>query len=348
MDESNRTPLVSEALMNYTAPPSRNRGEWFSPLTAFHMWNKRMVTEFEKFRSGGLMRARLADLLLSSFRYLFQTEVHAYAFSIAANAFLSFFPFTLILLAICRRWLHWQSAYQMVLQLLRVHLPTGSEFVIHNLVVVVQGRPRLQVVSVLMLLFTSSGVFLPLEVALNKVWGFQRNRSFLRIQGLSFILALVSGVLALCFILAITPVQAAMTFSIGRIPSKSFFTLVSRIVLEIASVPFVASIYFMIYYFLPNGKVPVARVFPAAIASGILTEVGKVVYSLTLPMFRFREVYGPFELSGTLLFWAYAGALILLFGAHLSAHMFVSNEATQLAPALDGARTTARPNNIQR
>ena len=307
------------------------------------MWKDIPAALLEKLRRGGWTRARLSGLLFPSARYLFETEVHAYAFSIAANAYLSLFPFTLILLAICRRWLHWQKAYEMVLQLLRVHLPSGSDFVVYNLMVVVQGRPRLQVLSVLMLFFTSSGVFLPLEIALNKVWGFQRNRNFLKNQGVSFTLALVSGLLALCFILAITPLQAAITFLMGWIPSRGLRTLASRAVLGIAPVPFVVSIYFMIYYFLPNGKVPVARVFPAAIATGILTEVGEVIYSRTLPMFRFREVYGPFETSATLLFWAYLGALILLFGAHLSAHMFVSNEVTTVAPASNGARTQGPP-----
>jgi YihY family inner membrane protein len=303
------------------------------------MWKDIPAAVLEKLRRSGLTRARLSGLLFPSVRYLFETEVHAYAFSIAANAYLSLFPFTLILLAICRRWLHWQKAYEMVIQLLQVHLPSGSDFVVYNLVVVVQGRPRLQLISVFMLFFTSSGVFLPLEIALNKVWGFQRNRNFLKNQGMSFTLALVSGVLALFFILALTPVQSGITLSIGRIPSKSFLALVSRIVLEVASVPFLASIYFMIYYILPNGKVPVRRVFPAAIATGILTEVGKLIYFLTLPMFRFREVYGPFALSATLLFWAYAGALILLFGAHLSAHMFVSNEAGEVRSEKIGARS---------
>jgi YihY family inner membrane protein len=307
------------------------------------MWKERVAAEWEELWRGGLTRARLADLLLPSVRYLFETEVHAYAFSIAANAYLSFFPFTLILLAICRRWLHWDNAYQMVLQLLRVHLPAGAESMIRNLVVVVQGKPRLQLVSVFMLCFTSSGVFLPLEIALNKVWGFQRNRTFLKNQGMSFILALVSGVLALSFILAITPLQEAITFLIGWIPFRSFLALVSRTVLQVASVPLVASIYFMIYYLLPNGKVPIRRVFPAAIATGIFTEVGMAIYSLTLPMFRFREVYGPYALSVTLLFWAYVAALMLLFGAHLSAHMLVSNEATQVAPAPTGVQATRRP-----
>ena len=274
------------------------------------MWNEKVTAELERLRRSGLTRADMLDAFTSSVRYLFETEVHAYAFSIAANAYLSFFPFTLIMLAICQRWLHWQNAYLMVLQLLRVHLPIGSELVIRDMVAVVHGRPRLQLVSVFMLFFTSSGVFLPLEIALNKVWGFRPNRTFLKNQGMSFFLALVSGALALSFILAITPVQSAITFSMGWMISRNFLTNLLRAVLEIASVPLVAAIYFMIYYILPNGKVPVARVLPAAIAAGILTEVGKVLYHLTLPMFRFREVYGPFELSVTLLFWAYMGAMI--------------------------------------
>ena len=297
-----------------------------------YMWKEQLGADWERLRRGGFSRAHLTDLFVSSACYLFETEVHAYAFSIAANAYLSFFPFTFILLAICRRWLHWENAYRTVLQLLAVHLPLGADSIIRNLEAVVQGRTRLQVVSVFMLFFTSSGVFLPLEIALNKVWGFRRNRTFLKNQMMSFGLALVSGVLALSFILAITPIQSGISFLIGWIPSPTFLAAVSRLVLEVASVPLVAAIYFMIYYVLPNGKVPVARVLPAAIAAGVLTELGKLVYYVTLPMFRFREVYGPFALSVTLLFWAYAGAMILLFGAHLSAHTFIPTESAPVAP----------------
>ncbi len=291
-----------------------------------------MPVNFEVLRRDRETRARLGKLLRSSVHYLFETEVHAYAFSIAANALLSFFPFSLILLAICRRWLHWAHAYQTILQLLRVNLPYGAEYVVHNLEAVVHGRSRLQLISVFMLLFTSSGVFLPLEIALNKVWGFPRNRTFLKNQGVSLALALCSGVLALAFVCALTPLEEAITFSLGWIPFKGVLTLASLSVLEIASVPLAVSILFMIYYVLPNGKVPIARVLPAAIAAGVLTEVGRVLYSLTLPLFRFRDVYGPFELSVTLLFWAYVGSLILLFGAYLSAHITIVSGASTAEP----------------
>ena len=85
---------------------------------------------------------------------------------------------------------------------------------------------------------------------------------------MSFLLALVSGALALVFVLAITPLQAAITFSMGWIPSASFVALVSNAFLAIASVPLVVSIYFLIYYLLPNGKVPVSRVLPACDCRG--------------------------------------------------------------------------------
>jgi YihY family inner membrane protein len=298
---------------------------------SFRMWNPKLASELAESGRVGLARSRVANLLLPSLRYLFATEVHAYAFSIAANAYLSFFPFTLILLAVCRRWLHWERAYQVVLQLLRIHLPAGAESVIRNLSVLVQGRPRLQLMSVFMLFFTSSGVFLPLEIALNKVWGFDRNRSFLKNQAVSFVLAFVSGGLALSYIFAATGLQWMITSGLGWIPSQGLVSTISQPVLEIASIPLAGLIFFLIYYVLPNGPVPIIRVLPAALVAGVVTEVGKFLYILTLPMFRFREVYGPFALSVTLLFWAYMGALILLFGAHLSARSFVQREFPRVA-----------------
>jgi YihY family inner membrane protein len=297
------------------------------------MWKEALVEDWERIQRRRVTPGNLVALFRPSVSYLFETEVHAYAFSIAANAYLSFFPFVLILLAICRRWLHWEKAYLMVIRILVSHLPLGTESVVRSLVAAVQGRSRLQLVSVFMLFFTVSGVFLPLEIALNKVWGFKRNRSFLKNQIVSLVLALALGIVALTFIMAVTPIQSAIDFLIGWIPSRTFVSLVSNTVVDIASVPFVASIYFVIYYFLPNGKVPIARVFPTAIATGILTEVGGVIYALTKPMVHFREVYGSFALSATLLFWAYVGSLILLFGAHLSAHMFISDVTAPAAAA---------------
>jgi hypothetical protein len=69
----------------------------------------------------------------STLRYLMQTEVHTYAFSVAANSILSFFPFIVLLLTVVHRVLHSAAMYDVVLQLLRDYLPSNKDFVIRNL-----------------------------------------------------------------------------------------------------------------------------------------------------------------------------------------------------------------------
>ena len=281
-----------------------------------------MATLTESSQSRIVLVRRFAGRLIPSLRYLMATEVHAYAFSIAANVYLSFFPFTLLLLTVCRRWLRWESAYGVILELLRIHLPKGADSIIRNLSQLAQGRPRLQLISVIVLFFTSSGVFLPLEVALNQVWSMPRNRSFLKNQAMSFFLAVTTGLMAFLSILLSTAAQWVLTLTLGWVLAPGLVGAISRVLMETLSVPLAVATCFVIYFFLPNGQVPVKQVVPAAMIGGVLTEIGKLIYMLTLPLFRFREIYGPYEVSATLLFWAYGAALMLLFGAHLSAHGF--------------------------
>jgi membrane protein len=79
------------------------------------------------------------------------------------------------------------------------------------------------------------------------------------------------------------------------------------------------AIFFLIYCLLPNGKVPARTVLPAAVITGLLSEALKYAYILALPRLNFQEVYGPFALSVSLMFWAFFSGLLLLTGAHLSA-----------------------------
>src|SRR6266478_3279182 len=136
-------------------------------------------------------------LVLSTVKYLLRTEVHTFAFSVAANAILSFFPFVLLLMTIIRRVFHSPVMYDVVVQLLRDALPAGQDFVIRNLNALVDARNRAQVASLIILLFTSTGIFMPLEVALNRIWEFPNNRSYFGNQLISLALAFTCGVLAL-------------------------------------------------------------------------------------------------------------------------------------------------------
>jgi len=263
-------------------------------------------------------RGRSQGVIASTVKYLMRTDVHTFAFSVAANSILSFFPFVVLLMTLIRRVLHSRVMYDVVVELLRDYLPAGQEFMIRNLNAMVNSRHRAQVVSLIILLVTSSGVFMPLEVALNRIWKFPNNRSYVGNQLISLGLAFGCGVLALLSI-AMTAGNVALMEFLLRGHGSGFIRLVGFVVTKLFAIAASIAIFFLIYWVLPNGKVPARAVLPTAVIMGLLSEALKYGYILALPWLNFAEVYGPFALSVSMMFWAFLTGLLLLAGANLSA-----------------------------
>ncbi len=257
-------------------------------------------------------------LFRSTVQYLMRTEVHTFAFSVAANSILSFFPFVVLLMTLIRNVFHSRLMYNVVVELLRDYLPAGQDFVIRNLTAMVNARQRVQIVSLIILLITSTGVFLPLEVALNRVWRFPSNRSYFGNQLISLGLAFACGMLALISI-ALTAKNVSLMESLLHGHATGVIRLAGFLVMKISAIAASIAIFFLIYWLLPNGKVPVRAVLPAAFIMGLLSEALKYAYILALPWLNFQEVYGPFALSVSMMFWAFLSGLLLLAGANLSA-----------------------------
>ena len=265
-------------------------------------------------------------LSASTVKYLLHTEVHTFAFSVAANAILSFFPFVLLLMSLAVRVFHSRTMSDVIKELLRDYLPAGQDFVIRNLEALATAKNKAQAFSLVMLLITSTGVFLPLEVALNRVWRFPNNRSYLGNQFVSLGLAFARGILAMISIaLSAGNVKLLRFLALGHdiflvrvlgfLTAKVFATVTSM------------AIFFLIYWLLPNGKVQAKAVLPAAIIMGFFSEILKYSYILLLPRLNFQEVYGPFAISVSMMFWAFLSGLLLLTGAHLSAQkIFLKQE----------------------
>jgi membrane protein len=257
-------------------------------------------------------------LVRSTARYMLRTEVHTFAFSVAANSILSFFPFLLLLMTIIRYVFHSRVMYGVVESLLRDYIPTGQEFVIRNLNAMVGTHHRAKVFSLAMLLITSTGIFVPLEVALNRVWGFRNNRSYLGNQLISLGLVFACGSLALLSV-GLTASNVAILTSAMHGYGVWYVQLAGFITMKVFSIMASIGIFFLVYWLLPNGKVPALGVLPAAIIMGLLSEALKYVYIFALPRLNFADVYGPFAISVSLMFWAFLSGMLLLTGAHLSA-----------------------------
>lgn len=251
-------------------------------------------------------------------QYLLKTEAHTFAFSVAANAILSFFPFMVLIMWLIRNVLHSQHMQDIVVRLLRDHLPAGQDLVINKLVLV-KSRQRITLASIFILLVTSTGVFVPLEVALNRIWGFAKNRSYLTNQIVALSLSFSCGILALASAGAAAEDRGIFKFILFGYSDNMVFRFLTAVALKVFATLASIAIFFLIYWVLPHGPVRVKNVIPAAIAMGIVWELSKYAYMKTLPWLDFQEAYGPFSISVTLMFWAFLSGLILLAGAHLAA-----------------------------
>jgi uncharacterized BrkB/YihY/UPF0761 family membrane protein len=137
----------------------------------------------------GIFRA-----LRPTFRYWMRTETHVYAFSIAANVLLSFYPFLIVSTAVASRFFGRATALSAIDLALNDFFPDTLGNFLHNNP---PPRGKVEIISLFLLVFTANGVFQPLEVGLNQVWGIGKNRSFLRNQLVSLALIFICGGMAL-------------------------------------------------------------------------------------------------------------------------------------------------------
>lgn len=256
-------------------------------------------------------------------RYWMRTEVHVYAFSVAANVLLSFFPFLIVSLSMGRLIFPEQAVLGAINLALRDYFPDAlQQFLTRNL----PRQGPLPAVSILLLLFTANGVFEPLEVALNHIWGIPKNRSFVRNQVVSLGLIFVCGGLALASLM-MTALHQQSFRTAASLPAwlqgvvGGGFAFFSVFIFKLAAVPLVALMLFLVYRYLPNGRPPLGRVISAAIGVGLLLELLKYVNALAWPRFqqRLASEYGVFQYSVSLIFLAFLASMLVLAGAEWSA-----------------------------
>jgi uncharacterized BrkB/YihY/UPF0761 family membrane protein len=69
---------------------------------------------------------------------------------------------------------------------------------------------------------------------------------------------------------------------------------------------------------------------------GLIWEASRYLYMKSLPLLNFPEVYGPFSISVTLMFWAFLSGLMVLAGAQLASDYSPEREGTFVALNSDG------------
>jgi membrane protein len=258
--------------------------------------------------------------LVTSVRFLMQTEVHVYAFAVAVNILISFYPFLVAMILICRHVFHWQAAIDMIIQTVASYFPGDFGFNPSVYLRPVSWQKNFNWLSLFLLFFTANGIFTPLEVAFNRVWGVKRNRSFLRNQIIGLGLIFICGVLVLVSV-GLTTLNTHFLGSAFN--SKRAGPLAHMGALHLIAVLVTMLLIFLIYWLLPNAKDPVGRLLPSSAAVAILLQFSEYLNLLTWPWLRdkLRANVPPFVQSVSIIFWAFIATLIILAGAEWAARV---------------------------
>ena len=259
--------------------------------------------------------------------YLLDSEVHTFAFSVAANAILSFIPFTVLLYTLSRSVFHSDTMKDVVTDMVNYFLPSvaSKDWVAIGLEDAA-AHQGVQFFSLLMILIACTGIFLPLEVALNQAWGVTKSRNYLHNQVIAFGLAFLMMVLGMTSILVNAAARGVLTVILVHQTNIKFIDFVLHVTYQgtslilLTATTGVASIlfFFSIYWLLPNRKVPWRHVLRTSVYTGVIWLVARYIFVLLLPHLDLRALYGPFFISVGLLFWAYISGLILFAGAQFS------------------------------
>ncbi len=259
--------------------------------------------------------------------YLLDSEVHTFAFSVAANAIISFIPFVVLLYTLALSVFHSEAMRGVVDQMVNYYLPSAAKdkswlvgTIFDEAVLPLLHHKSAQVLSLVMILIACTGIFLPLEVALNQAWGVAKSRNYLFNQTIAFGLAILMAALALFSMSVTVWVKDALGFvtfhsTNGFIVGTS--SGVAFICLTVSSGAAAILFLFSVYYVLPNRKVPWRPVMRTSIITGIIWLIARSIFALVIPHIDL-SMYGPFYVSVSLLFWAYISGLILFAGAQFS------------------------------
>jgi YihY family inner membrane protein len=264
-----------------------------------------------------LRRFSVLDVLFNTLDAFAQDQMALLAASLSYYALLALFPLLLVLISLASFFVSETAALEMLMRYVEGFFPGVQQEVQRILHQVIQLRGSATVFGILALLWSASGVFDVLQQALNRAWRAPVARAFWlqRVYSVA-----VVGILGTLFLISI----AASAFSTDLVRSVLAAgpraQTLWRDVSNLLSLGFSFIAYAFLYKLFPHVRVSWRAALLAAGAAALLWQMAKFAYVVYLDYFaRFNLVYGSLGAIIGLLFWGYISAVILLFGAELSA-----------------------------
>jgi membrane protein len=256
-----------------------------------------------------------------------------FAASIAYYSLLSLFPFSLLVLSALSR-ISVGSTGATFLQLVTRAMPARVEF-LQQIELLAPRALELGAAGTLVMLWASMGVFGALTSAVNHAWGVEKPPSFFRHKLIAFVMLMTAGALLVVSLVLVSAIQVADTHWFGHIVSR--YPLAAEVrgfMVRNAVTPMFMLVVGLIYYYAPNAKVRLRDVWVGALLAGLLWRGAFALFSWYLRDLSRFSVHGSVATVIAFLIWVYLSAVILLYGAEVSAaYARLRKHLPQQAPA---------------
>jgi membrane protein len=238
---------------------------------------------------------------------------------LAYYTFFSIFPLILAFVAGGSYFLDSHQVFNMVTQFIQEALPISRQVINENIEEILAARGTAGIVSLLILLWSASGMFTNLAYNINLAWPLATRRNFLqnRLVGLWMIVGLI---VLMVLSLILGWLTARLPFM--RLDNASLATvLLLRIISALGSWLIIFLVFLTLYHWIPTLRVRWSSTLWGALLASLAWKavIAGFGWYVGSSFGQYQLVYGSLGAIVAFLFLMYLISLITLFGAHLSA-----------------------------
>lgn len=245
-------------------------------------------------------------------------DIFALAAQLAYYLILSFFPFLIFLLTL----IGFSNLDSMeVLGALRAMLPTSAFELIYNVIIEVIEKQNTGLLgaSLLLVVWSASSAFRAVIKGINKAYGLNENRSFIKRAFIAIICTF-----SLAFVILLTLILLVFGGLIGNLiasylPHPIIVYRIWNFLRYILVIFIMILIFASIYRYTPSKRLKWKEVFPGAIACTVGWLVVSLGFSFYINNFsNYSKIYGGLGAVIILITWLYLTSIILITGGEIN------------------------------
>jgi membrane protein len=253
-------------------------------------------------------------------RRIAEDDVLIHSGAIAYTAMLSVFPLLLAVIAVLGRFIEQPQAQATAVEALRPYLPSDALTLVRDtLAAVARTRGTAGVVAIFGLLWAATAAAGTLRHALNRVYRVTEPRAFWRRKLVELGLVSMGGVfLSLSFLTSAVAQTAEAVAPLRPVVDRFLGSPLAALAGALIPWAFSALSFFVVYRFLPNGRLSLPTLAVGTALAVLLFEAVKVAFFWYLrTLATYPLVYGP--LAGLIVFmvWMYVVAATVLVCAEV-------------------------------